>query len=187
MEEVSLCGLEHFIQYLDYKKRLRPTCVSTSHTHTLSFTSLLHTRVYLHMQSNKSKSCETLFYLGLTPSVPSCCLWRLLQLFRICPTASDTRFKLECKYRLAPASVTPRLWLFVTAFKGSWWFDLSGRSESSDLRLTPEMVEAEFCLSERSSATSIKEDGDEDNGSVQWVIKSLRVANYLCLSWSCWG
>ncbi|XP_016432153.1 cilia- and flagella-associated protein 221-like [Sinocyclocheilus rhinocerous] len=40
----------------------------------------------------------------------------------------------------------------------------SGVSESSDLRLTPEMVEAEFGLSKRSSATSIKEDGDEDNG-----------------------
>ncbi|KTG33837.1 hypothetical protein cypCar_00016727 [Cyprinus carpio] len=40
----------------------------------------------------------------------------------------------------------------------------AGVSESSDLRLTPEMVEAEFGLSERASATSIKEDRDEDNG-----------------------
>ncbi len=42
MEEVSLCGLEHFIQYLDYKKRLRPTCVSTSHTHSLIYLSITH-------------------------------------------------------------------------------------------------------------------------------------------------
>ncbi|XP_052402216.1 cilia- and flagella-associated protein 221 [Carassius gibelio] len=40
----------------------------------------------------------------------------------------------------------------------------AGVSESSDLRLTPEMVEAEFGLSERASATSIKEDRDEVNG-----------------------
>ncbi|KTF87521.1 hypothetical protein cypCar_00031497, partial [Cyprinus carpio] len=42
----------------------------------------------------------------------------------------------------------------------------SGVSECSVLHLTPEMAEAEFGLSERSSATSIKEDGDEDNGLV---------------------
>ncbi|XP_051766641.1 LOW QUALITY PROTEIN: cilia- and flagella-associated protein 221 [Ctenopharyngodon idella] len=41
----------------------------------------------------------------------------------------------------------------------------AGVSESSDLCLTPEMIEAEFGLSERSSATSVKEDQDEGNGS----------------------
>ncbi|XDV14664.1 hypothetical protein PO909_014880 [Leuciscus waleckii] len=40
----------------------------------------------------------------------------------------------------------------------------AGGSESSDLCLTPEMIEAEFGLSARSSATSVKEDQDEGNG-----------------------
>ncbi|XP_002660420.3 cilia- and flagella-associated protein 221 [Danio rerio] len=39
----------------------------------------------------------------------------------------------------------------------------SGVSESSELRLTPEMVEAEFSLSERSSATSVKQEPVEGN------------------------
>lgn len=40
------------------------------------------------------------------------------------------------------------------------------------------MVEAEFGLSERASATSIKEDRDEDNGSVQWVILLIDFVNH---------
>ncbi|XP_067298914.1 cilia- and flagella-associated protein 221 [Pseudorasbora parva] len=40
----------------------------------------------------------------------------------------------------------------------------AGMSESSELRLTPEMIEAEFGLSARSSASSVKEDHDEGNG-----------------------
>lgn len=66
----------------------------------------------------------------------------------------------------------------MTAFTDSWWLDFSGRSECSVLHLTPEMVEAEFGLSERASATSIKEDGDEDNGSVQWVILLIDFVNH---------
>lgn len=40
----------------------------------------------------------------------------------------------------------------------------AGVFESLELRLTPEMIEAEFGLSARSSATSVKDDQDEGNG-----------------------
>lgn len=73
----------------------------------------------------------------------------------------------------------------MTAFTDSCWFDFSGRSESSDLCLTPEMIEAEFGLSERSSATSVKEDQDEGNGLVQWVIKYNILAHWNLLNVFC--
>ncbi|XP_051557964.1 cilia- and flagella-associated protein 221 [Myxocyprinus asiaticus] len=64
---------------------------------------------------------------------------------------------------LLPAEAPSALWGLPDSIRD---YIQAGVAENSELILTPEMVEAEFGLSERSSATSIKEDGDEDNGSV---------------------